>query len=253
MFEVTLELVLLLVGVALLSGFVDAIAGGGGLITVPALMLVGASPVEALSTNKLQACFGTATAAATYARAGHVDVKRHLFMALISGCAGACGALVAHMLPVALLQWVMPFILIAVVAFFGLRKGLDDQDRVARMRPAVFAFTMVPLIGAYDGFFGPGTGAFFMLAFVLLAGAGVLRATASTKVLNVASNLGSLLVFASLGGVWWGTGLAMAVGQIVGATLGARMAMRVGAGLIRPLLVVTSGAMALRLLWQIWG
>jgi hypothetical protein len=108
----------------------------------------------------------------------------------------------------------------------------------------------VPLIAAYDGFFGPGTGSFFMMAFVLLAGFGVLQATAHTKMLNFASNAGSLAVFATTGATWWVVGLAMAAAQVLGAALGARLAVRVGARVIKPLLVATTSAMALRLLWQ---
>ncbi len=121
------------------------------------------------------------------------------------------------------------------------------------MRPGVFAFTAVPMIAAYDGFFGPGTGSFFMLAFVMLAGFGVLKATAHTKLLNFASNIGSLSVFIFSGAMWWAVGSAMALAQIAGAALGARLAMRVGSKLIKPLLVVTSTAMAGRLLWQVWA
>ena len=115
------------------------------------------------------------------------------------------------------------------------------------------ALQAVPLIAAYDGFFGPGTGSFFMMGFVLLAGYGVLKATAHTKMLNFASNIGSLVVFIPSGAMWWAVGLAMAAAQVAGASLGARLAMRVGARLIKPLLVVTSTAMALRLLWQAFG
>ncbi len=253
MFEIALHLALLLVLAAFLAGFVDAIAGGGGLITVPALLLAGASPVEALATNKLQGTFGSATAALTYARAGHVRLGDQLGMALVSALGGAAGAMVAHLIPAEVLRLVMPVVLIGVAAFFAFRPGLSDSDRVQRMRPGVFAVTAVPLIAAYDGFFGPGTGSFFMMAFVLLGGFGILKATAHTKLLNFASNLGSLGVFAFSGAMWWVTGLAMAAGQVAGAALGARVAMRVGAGVIRPLLVVTSTGMALRLIWQALG
>ena len=109
------------------------------------------------------------------------------------------------------------------------------------------------LIAAYDGFFGPGTGSFFMIGFVMLAGFGVLKATAHTKTLNFASNIGSLLVFIPSGATWWAVGIAMALAQVAGASLGARLAMRVGSRLIKPLLVVTSSAMAARLLWQVWA
>lgn len=249
-FEVLPHVVLLLVLAAFLAGFVDSIAGGGGLISVPALLLAGASPIEALATNKLQGTFGAATATVTYARAGHVRLREQLGMAVISAIGGGLGALVAHLIPVGVLRVVMPVILVAVAHFFALKPGLSDRDRVERMRPAVFAVTAVPLIAAYDGFFGPGTGSFFMLAFVMLAGYGVLKATAHTKLLNFASNIGSLAVFIPSGAMWWGVGFCMAAAQVLGAAIGARLAMRIGSRLIKPLLVVTSSAMAARLLWQ---
>lgn len=171
-------------------------------------------------------------------------------MAAISAVAGAGGALVAHLIPVEVLRIIMPVVLIGVAAFFALKPGLTDDARAARISPPVFAVTVVPLVAAYDGFFGPGAGSFYMMGFVLMAGYGVLKATAHTKMLNFASNLGSLLVFIPTGAVWWAVGLAMAVAQVLGASLGARLAMRVGARLIKPLLVVVSSAMALRLLWQ---
>ena len=171
-------------------------------------------------------------------------------MALVSALAAAAGAMMAHLIPADLLRIIMPLVLIAVAAFFAFRKGLSDQDRVQRMKPAVFALTVVPAIAAYDGLFGPGTGSYFMMGFVLLAGYGVLRATAHTKMLNFASNLGSLVIFIPSGSVLWAVGFGMALTQAMGAWLGAKLAMRIGARLIRPLLVVTSTAMALRLIWQ---
>jgi uncharacterized membrane protein YfcA len=253
MFEVATHLALLLILAAFVAGFVDSIAGGGGLIAMPMLLIAGASPLEALATNKLQGAFGAGTATVAYARAGHVRLKDQLGMAAISALAAAGGALVAKSLPVDALRIIMPVILVAVAAFFALKPGISDDARAQRMAPGVFAFTAVPLIAAYDGFFGPGTGSFFMLAFVMLAGFGMLKATAHTKLLNFASNIGSLAVFIPLGVMWWGVGIAMGLAQMAGATLGARMAMRVGARLIKPLIVVVSVAMALRLLWQALG
>ncbi len=253
MFEIATHLALILILAAFLAGFVDAIAGGGGLITVPVLLLCGASPVTALATNKLQGAFGSGTAALAFARAGHVRLREQLPMAGVAALAGAAGAMVAHQIPAEALRLIMPVVLIAIAAFFALKRGLTDQDRVQRVQPAIFAATAVPLIAGYDGFFGPGTGSFYMMGFVLLAGFGVLKATAHTKLLNFASNFGSLLVFAFSGATWWAVGLAMAGAQGAGAARGARVAMRVGARLIRPLLVVTSTAMALRLIWQALG
>ncbi len=253
MFEVLPHVAMLLVLAAFCAGFVDSIAGGGGLIAVPALLLAGASPLETLATNKLQGTFGAATATISYARAGHVRLRDQAGMALVSAGFGAAGAMVAHLVPADVLRIVMPVVLVAVAAFFAFKPGLTDKDRVQRMKPAIFAVTAVPLIAAYDGFFGPGTGSFFMLGFVLLAGYGVLKATAHTKLLNFASNIGSLAIFIPSGATWWAVGFAMASAQVLGSALGSRLAMRAGAKLIKPLLVVTSTGMAARLIWQVWA
>lgn len=250
MFELSLDLVLFLIGAAFVAGFIDSIAGGGGLITLPALLLVGATPLQALSTNKVQGVFGAATAAVAYSRSGLVSLRGQWRAAGVALGAGAVGAGLVSRIPTESLRLVLPFVLIGIAVFFALKKGLDDADRHQRIPPAVYTVTVVPLIGLYDGLIGPGTGAFFMIAFVTLAGYGVLKATAHTKLLNFASNLGGILVFAVSGAPWWVTGLAMGVAQVAGARLGARLAMRVGARVIKPLLVVTSTALALRLLWQ---
>ena len=244
------SLIAALVAAAAAAGFVDAIAGGGGLITVPVLMLAGLSPEQALATNKVQGSFGAATAAFSYGRSGLVDLRRQVPTAALAFAAGGAGAALVTALPTDLLRVALPVLLIGIARFFALKPGLNDLDRTARLRPALFALTAVPLIGFYDGLIGPGAGAFYMLAFVTLGGFGILKATAHTKLLNFASNIGGLTVFALTGHPLWIAGLAMGAGQILGAALGSRLAMRVGARVIKPLLVVTSTALALRLLWQ---
>ena len=250
MFEVSLELAAALIGAAFAAGFVDAIAGGGGLITLPALLLAGASPLEALSTNKVQGSFGAATAAVAYARAGHVKLRGQIGAAALAFGCGAAGAALAGLVPTGWLRLALPVILIGIAAFFALKPGLSDDDSTARLAPATFTAFVVPLIAGYDGLIGPGAGSFYMIGFVALAGYGVLKATAHTKLLNFASNLGGLLVFALYGAPWWAVGLAMGAAQIAGAQIGARTAMRIGARVIKPLLVITSTALALRLIWQ---
>ena len=244
------SLIAALVAAAAAAGFVDAIAGGGGLITVPVLMLAGLSPEQALATNKVQGSFGADTAAFSYGRSGLVDLRRQVPTAALAFAAGGAGAALVTALPTDLLRVALPVLLIGIALFFALKPGLNDLDRTARLRPALFALTAVPLIGFYDGLIGPGAGAFYMLAFVTLGGFGILKATAHTKLLNFASNIGGLTVFALTGHPLWIAGLAMGAGQILGAALGSRLAMRVGARVIKPLLVVTSTALALRLLWQ---
>ncbi|WP_420818560.1 TSUP family transporter [Paracoccus endophyticus] len=246
----TAEVVALLVAAAGVAGFVDSIAGGGGLITVPALMLAGLPPDQALATNKVQGSFGAATAAASYARSGLVDLRAQLPTAALAFGARVAGAALVTAIPTGALRVILPVVLIAVALFFALKPGLDDTDRAARLTRGAFALTAVPVVGFYDGLIGPGAGAFYMLSFVMLAGFGVLRATAHTKLLNCASNLGGLAAFALTGQPLWLVGLAMGAAQMAGAWAGSRVAMRIGARVIKPLLVVTSTALALRLLWQ---
>lgn len=250
MVELSLELLGILAAAGFAAGLVDAIAGGGGLITLPVLLLAGIPPAQALATNKVQGVFGAATAAVSYAARGLVDLRSQARPALIAAVAGALGAALISHLPTDRLRLILPVILIAIAAFFALKPRLDDRDRMQRLRPGLFALTAVPLVGFYDGLVGPGAGSFYMIAFVTLAGHGVLKATAHTKMLNFASNLGGLLAFALVGQPLWLPGIVMGVAQVAGAALGARLASRVGARLIKPLLVATSTLLALRLIWQ---
>ncbi len=250
MFEVTLTVALLLILAAFLAGIIDSIAGGGGLITVPALLLAGLPPVQALGTNKVQGAFGAGTAALAYARRGHVDLRSQTIPALLAAAAAFAGSQLVPLIPTDSFRLILPVILIGVALFFALKPGLSDADRHQRLAPALFTATFVPAIAFYDGLIGPGTGSFFMIGFVLLSGYGVLKGTAHTKLLNFASNIGSVMAFALIGAPLWKLGLAMGAAQIAGAHLGSHMAMKNGARLIRPLLTVTSTAMALRLIWQ---
>lgn len=233
---------------ALLAGFIDSIAGGGGLITVPAALIAGLPPLQTLGTNKLQSLFGSGSATIAYGRAGLIDMRRTLPMALACGAGSILGAIVASFLPGGVLNAFLPIMLIVIALYFALKRGLGDADRRARVSSFVFGVSFVPLIGFYDGLFGPGTGSFLMLGFVMLAGFGLIRATAHTKLLNFASNIGAFVFFAASGVVVWKAGLVMGVGQFVGAQAGSRLAMAKGAKVIRPLLVVTSVGMALKLL-----
>ena len=180
-----------------------------------------------------------------------LDAGAAFIFALLAFAAGLAGALAVSAIPTQALRYILPVLLIGVALFFALKPGLGDLDRTERLRPALFTLTAVPLIAFYDGLLGPGAGAFYMIAFVTLAGHGILRATAHTKLLNFASNAGGLTGFAMTGHPLWLLGLAMAAGQVLGAALGARLAVRIGARLIKPLLVVTSTLLALRLLWDL--
>lgn len=245
---ITLDGLVLLMLATFVAGFIDAIAGGGGLIVVPALMLAGLSPAQALATNKVQGVFGVCSAVVNYARLGLIEPRRQLLPVAVCFACGLAGAGLVSVIPTGLLGKALPVVMIGLALFFLLRKGLDDADRAARMRLPVFALTIAPLVALYDGLFGPGAGSFYVIGLVTLAGHGMLRATAASKLMNMGSNLGSLTGFALMGEPQWALGLLLAVAAVGGAALGARTAARVGARLIRPLLVVTSAAMAVKLL-----
>jgi uncharacterized protein len=248
MFELATETVLLLVLASVAAGFIDSIAGGGGLITVPALLLAGLTPIEALGTNKLGSMFGSGSATLAYASKGHVKLREQFGWAALAAAGGAVGAALATIIPGEWMRAFLPVLLIAIALYFALKPNMDDVDRMHRMRPFLFGVTIVPLIGLYDGLFGPGTGSFFMLAFVTLLGFGVLKATAHTKLLNFGSNVGGFVIFVYVGAVVWKVGLTMGASQFLGARLGAALAMRIGAKLIKPLLVVACVALAVKLM-----
>ncbi len=243
-----IEIVALLCGAALAAGFVDAIAGGGGLITVPALLLAGLDPVTAVATNKAQGVFGSGSATFAFARARMIDWRSAGPMAAIAAIGSVLGALAVAILPVDALRIAMPVLLVAMALYFALSRRVTDADAKARMTPLVFALTVVAAVGFYDGLFGPGAGSFYTLGFVTLLGYGAVKATAHTKLVNFASNAGSLALFAAAGQVLWPVGLLMGVCALAGAQVGARLAVRHGARLIRPLIVLVCAGVALRLL-----
>jgi uncharacterized protein len=246
--DIGFDMIAALAAISFFAGFVDSIAGGGGLLPVPALMLAGMSPAQAIATNKVQGAFATASATYTFGRKGLIEWRKALGFTLVAFVSGIAGALCVRFLPRSVLDMLIPVLLIAIAVYFALSRKMKDEDAQARLSALAFGMTAPVAVGFYDGIFGPGAGSFYMLAFVTLLGYGVVRATAHTKLLNLASNLGSLLLYAWAGAVVWPIGLVMAGASFMGAQLGSRLAIRLGTRLIRPLLVVVSAAMALRLL-----
>ncbi|WP_417761947.1 TSUP family transporter [Shewanella sp.] len=246
--ELTFQLVLLLFAIAFIAGFIDAIAGGGGLITIPALMWIGLPPAAALATNKLQACGGSFFASWYFVRKGMVqlgEMKLAIFCALVGSAVGTIGV---QMVDGSVLKLLLPFLILAIGGYFLFSKKISDDDRARVLSPQLFALTVGLGVGLYDGFFGPGTGSFFALGFVTLAGYGIAKATAHAKVMNFATNISSLLFFTLGGKVVWSMGLIMLVGQGLGATLGSRLVLTKGTKLIKPLVVTMSLLMSVKLL-----
>jgi len=240
---------LALAAAGMLAGFVDAIAGGGGLIALPALLAAGVPPILALGTNKVQSVIGTAAAALTYWRKGFVSLSVLGIAIVCTYAASFVGAYVVKQIDTSLLQIAVPVMLIAIALYFLFAPRLSDDDRHARLSWNAFVPVMGAIVGFYDGVFGPGTGSFLTMGFVALFGLGVTRAAGNTKVLNLASNLGALTLFIPSGDVIWIVAAVMAVGQIIGGYLGALTGIRFGAKLIRPLVVVISVILAGKMLF----
>ncbi|WP_144209178.1 TSUP family transporter [Shewanella donghaensis] len=253
MFELTLQLAVILFFVAILAGFIDAIAGGGGLITIPALMWAGLPPAAALGTNKLQACGGSFFASLYFVRKGMVDLKQARLSIICAFVGAAVGTIIVQMIDVTVLELVLPFLILSIGCYFLFSKKISEEDKQQVLTPAMFAFTAALGVGFYDGFFGPGTGSFFALAFVSLAGYGLAKATAHAKVLNFATNVSSLIFFLIGGQVAIALGLIMLVGQAIGATFGSRLVMTKGVKIIKPLVVTMAFLMSFKLLWAQYG
>ncbi len=235
---------------SMLAGFVDAVVGGGGLILVPALFAVfpQAPPATLFGVNKSASIWGTAMASWQYSK--RVTLTWHsLLPATVAGFIGAfAGAWTLTKIAPDFLRIALPFILAAVLIYTLARKdmGRVHAPRFARKHELMAASSIGLVIGFYDGFFGPGTGSFMVFLFVRWLGYDFLHASASAKLVNVATNLAALILFASTGHVWWHLAVPMAVANVIGSVLGTRMAMKHGAGFVRGLFIVVVGALILK-------
>ena len=237
----------MLAGAGLSAGFVDAIAGGGGLITVPALFAAGIPPFLALGTNKFQSGVGTAMACVRYQRAGLIDWAA-LIPGLIFIASGAViGVVLLHWIGAATLKVIVPFLMVAAIGYFLFSPRMTDAGSRARLTLRGYA-PIAAAIGCYDGFFGPGTGSFLTASLVALAGLGLSRATGHTKALNLTSNVAGGVIFIAAGQIVWSAALLMGAANIAGAWIGSHFALRHGARVIRPLLVGVSILLTLRIL-----
>ena len=239
---------LFLAGLA--GGFIDSIAGGGGLITVPALLAVGLSPQAALGTNKFQSSCGTLLAVIRYARAGMMKTPWLWFAVICSFFASIAGAHVVTLVGNEALKKLIPWMLAAVAVYTALNPRFGLHQGRARMAPVAFALLFGSVIGFYDGFFGPGTGSFWAVACVGLLGLDLRHATGYTKAANLASNLGSLVIFLLGKSVNFSAGAAMIAGQLIGAQLGSGFVIKHGAKFIRPVFLCVVFALTVKLIWD---
>lgn len=251
-FGVPLIWVISLPIVAGVAGFMDALAGGGGIITIPVLLLSGLDPLTAIATNKFQAVFGVGAASARFAYSKLINFRNLIPMLLMAMVGAMLGAIcVAHVHREHLMQAV-PLMLIFIAFYLLTIKNFGVHKRPAKMSKLLFSVTLPLAIGFWDGLIGPGTGSFFALAFTVLLGEALLQATAHAKLLNFTTNLSALIIFAVAGHILWALGGLMAIGACIGSWLGAHVAVKKGVRFIRYLLIIVSVLMSIRLIYQYW-
>jgi len=245
--------VLLVLSAAFAAGCVDAIAGGGGLIQLPALFgaYPDTAPATLLGTNKFASIFGTSNAARLYSRRVRIPWRQLLPSMLLVCVASGLGALLATRVSPDHYRPMVPVLLITVLIIILRNKhlGNEHQPRLFKSHHYVSATLLVAAIGFYDGFFGPGTGSFFMFMFVRLYGYDFVNAAASARVLNVMTNLAAIILFAATAKIMWILAAAMAISNIAGSTLGARIALNGGNSLIRKVFIAIVLALIARTIW----
>nr|WP_231716111.1 TSUP family transporter [Arthrobacter zhangbolii] len=239
----------------LAAGWVDAVVGGGGLIQLPALLLVpGISPVQALATNKMGSVFGTTTSAVTFYRRAHPDLRTALPMAGVALAGSMGGAVVAASLPSSVFKPIIVAALVAVAIFTATKPTVGELTKLRHSgrRHYATAAGIGLVIGFYDGMIGPGTGSFLIIAMVALLGYNFLAASAKAKIVNMATNIGALAFFLPHGSVLWGLGLVLGLANMVGGYIGARMAVTQGSRFIRVVFLVVVGALIIKLGHDVW-
>jgi uncharacterized membrane protein YfcA len=248
--DLTVATALFLLAASFFAGFIDSIAGGGGLIQLPALLigLPKSETAEVLGTNKLSAVFGTTTAAALYRKQIKPDPKILIAMGVPAFLGSAGGAVLASQIPTSSMRPMVLVLLIIVAVYTWFKPDLgkfENLRHLPKRRVQIAAFAGV-VIGFYDGIFGPGTGSFLMLILVASLGYAFITASAIAKVVNVATNVGAIMVFGINGAVLWQIGIILGIANISGAVIGARLAIKGGSTLVRKVFLLVTVALIVK-------
>lgn len=254
--SIQLTTLILIVVAGFAAGWVDAVVGGGGLIQLPALLLVpGITPVQALATNKMGSIFGTTTSAVTYYRRVRPDLKTAVPMAVIALAGSFGGAILAASLPASVFKPIIVAALIAVAIFTALRPTAGELTALRHdgRKHYVVACLIGAVIGFYDGLIGPGTGSFLIIALVSAMGYAFLEASAKAKIVNMATNAGALIFFLPHGSLLWGVGLVLGLANMAGGYLGARTAVAKGSSFVRVVFLIVVAALIIKLGMDVWN
>ncbi len=242
--------ILLLFGGGFCAGFVDSIAGGGGLITLPLLLSLGLSSQTALGTNKLQGSFGTFSSSLNYIRKGKVRLRENYTGIIFTFIGAALGTWTIQQLEPAFLEYAIPVLLFGIFIYTLLSPKLGYKEQKAKLSLPLFFAVFGIGLGFYDGFFGPGTGSFWMAALLVMGGFTMTKAAGTTRIMNFVSNIVALTLFALGGHILYSAGIVMAVGQLLGAYVGSNLAIRNGARIIRPIFLGVVFLTLLKLLYS---
>ena len=247
--EITIITYIFLFALAFFAGLISSIAGSGGLLTLPALLWFGLPPLNALATNKVQSSLGTLSSAWNFFRQGHLDIKplyRSLVMAILGSVAGTC---LVQSLNGTTLSRLIPFLLLGIALYFLVSPKVSSADSHEKISRQWFACTAALGMGLYGGFFGPGMGTIMPFLFVWLLGHNLVKATAETKLMILAVNGSSALIFVFSGYVIWQLAIGMSIAQILGARLGSNLVMIRGANFVQPIITWVAIVMAIQLLF----
>lgn len=244
------EIFILLFAAGMIAGFVDSIAGGGGLIALPVLLFIGLPPQAALGTLKLQGSFGTFSAAFNFISKGRISFYEALPGIIFTFIGASAGSLLVQRLDPQFIKPLITILLVAVFIYTLFSGNLGRQDNTAKMSRLLYYALFGLSLGFYDGFFGPGTGSFWTFSLMVLIGYNMVKAVGYTKVMNFTSNIVALAWFILGGNVIYSIGLTMAAGQLIGARIGSNLAMARGVAIIRPIYLSVVFVTILRLLYM---
>ncbi len=240
----SIEILLFLFIISILAGLIDTLAGGGGLIALPALIISGMSPLAALATNKLQGTIGTATASYTLFTKKKISFAQCKYLMLLAFIGSIAGTITVQFIDTTILAFAIPFILLFTALYFLISPLSSPQIKTKSSR--YYKKLVIPLIGFYDGMFGPGTGAFFTASSTFFRGYTIIKATAIAKPLNFATNIASVVIFIMAGHIVWSIGILMMVGQLIGARVGASILFKMKAIYLRFIVVTMCMAMLIK-------
>lgn len=237
-FDPSIMTIVLLIGAAFLAGYIDTLVGGGGLITIPALMAAGMPPIMALGTNKLQAVAGSGTASLTLLMHRKVVLRDVKWLMLAAFAGSLFGAVLVQFINAEILRLVIPLVIVIIALYFIFSAQHSISERPPLLTKTTYGLSATPVIGVYDGMFGPGTGSFFVWAGVALRGQPIVLSTMVAKTLNFATNIAALIVFILFGKISWTVGLFMMLGQVLGARFGAHSLMTVNPNALRYFVII---------------